>query len=109
LADAVPLEVDAEGRELDGGLELGGRAVLDGELGLVLVVDLGSGVEGGPANNNPLFRLVVALLPGLAVVAQLDLPLLALLLVDGDSRGAGLEEGDGDGQADGFAVVVDGL
>jgi hypothetical protein len=42
-------------------------------------------------------------------VSELDLSLLALLLVDGDSGGACLEEGDGYWESDSFALLVDGL
>jgi len=42
-------------------------------------------------------------------VSQLDLSLLPLLFVDRDPRNSRLEEGDGDGQADRLATVIDGL
>jgi hypothetical protein len=56
-----------------------------------------------------LFGLVVTLLSRFAIVAQLDLAFLPLFLVDGDARGAGFEEGHRQGEADGLALVIDGL
>jgi hypothetical protein len=69
LRVAVPLEVNAEGRKLDDGLELRVRPILDTCLGLVLEDNLGILVQGGATDDDPLLGLIVAFLADRAVVS----------------------------------------
>jgi len=92
LAASISLEVDGEWRKADDSLEVGRRTVLDGDLVLVLVRNLGVFVKAESANDNPLLCLIVPLLPGQAAMSQFDLALLSLLLIDGDTGRSGFEE-----------------
>lgn len=107
LGLSVTLEVDGQGRVMYDSLKLAARTIDD--LGHTLVslgADGSTGADIKTTNDGPLLGFIVTLLASLAVMAELDVALLPLLLIESEPSGAGLQEGQGKWQAD-LVVIID--
>lgn len=106
---AIPLEVGAKGGVADDSLELVVRTVQDSGKARLGFRSQGRGFAQLQATNqHPFLCLIVAFLACFAIVSKLDVTVHALFLIDNNSGGAGLEEGDNERQLD-FLVGGDGL